>query len=197
MNKKQREVILIFGKVGSGKSSLARKLAKKLSDRQGGKQVVVFDFNHEHDFNDSVIVTNAQEIERELDSEKFQFIIFRVDDDAEDTMHEIESAFKLCWQFGEVILFVDEADFFISARDNDVRKSYFLRCVQFGRHRQIDIIACARRVVELNIFVRAQVTRFITFRQTESRDLKRLEESGFDAEAVKNLGKYKFLSIQS
>jgi GTPase SAR1 family protein len=189
---KRRDLILIFGKVGSGKTTLAEKLAEKMSRSKGDKQIIIFDLNEEHEGHDA---TTAAGVELLL-TKGIRRIVYRPMWGLDDIWGDVDKVFAVAWEYGEVILLVDEAEIWIGAKDYHVRRSNFLRCVQFGRHRLIDMICCSRRIVELNIFVRAQATEVITFRQTERRDLDRLEDIGFDAGAVKSLGEHKFLSLK-
>lgn len=161
--------------------------------KKKGKQLLIFDLNHEYE---GSIARNAQEVEK-LIYDEHDRIVFRGDDESEDIFSDINDVFRVAWDAGDLIVLVDEADFFIGSRDYNVQRSNFLRCVQFGRHRGIDMILCARRVVELNIFVRAQYTKMYTFKQTEERDLKRLSDYGFDASEVRGLASHKFLSTRA
>lgn len=68
--------------------------------------------------------------------------------------------------------------------------------ISFGRHRQIDLICCARRAADVHRVLRAAVDEIVTFNQKEKDDLKYLEERGFDPEQVASLERFKHLSIQ-
>mgnify|MGYP000029444597 CR=1 FL=1 len=188
---KQRDLILIFGKVGSGKTTLATKIVDKLSRKKDNKQVIIFDLNEEHV---GEIATTAADVELLLTRGVLR-IIYRPLWGLDDIWGDIDKVFRIAWEYGQVILLIDEAEIWISSRDYNIRKSSFLYCVQFGRHRLIDMVCCSRRIVELNIFVRAQATEIITFRQTEKRDLEKLEDLGFDTNAVRDLEEHKYILL--
>lgn len=63
----------------------------------------------------------------------------------------------------------------------------FAEMVDEGRWHEIDMIAVAQRLNQVNDAVRAQVSKLITFRHQDPRALQMLEESGFNPEEVKRL----------
>jgi hypothetical protein len=148
--------------------------------------------NHEHSA--AGIARSAYEVESHL-VDGSESIAYRPSGDGEDVFQEFNTVFRIAWEYGDVVLLVDEAELFVSGRDFNTRKSYFLRCVQFGRHRNINLVLCARTVVELNIMIRAQATKIVTFSHIEPNSLDRIEKLGFQRSQVRALASHEFLEI--
>lgn len=173
---KRRKIILIFGRTGSGKSYLTKKLIKKFL------RVIVIDkmFEYEggeifYSFNDLLEYFLKQK------PNEFKFICrFESDDD-------IELLFKFCWYVKNLLLVVEESELYISPYQ---KQSEFLKLVRYGRHRAISIIAIARRVVELSNDVKANADEIISFKQILKKDIDYLKQLGFSK--IENLKQYEF-----
>ncbi len=85
---------------------------------------------------------------------------------------EFEILFKLVWNLENVLLVVEECEIYVSPYS---KSSSFLKLVRYGRHRKISIIGIARRTSELSLDLRSQGTRIISFKQTESSDLSKMD----------------------
>jgi DNA helicase HerA-like ATPase len=179
---KTRRVVLIFGRTGSGKTYLARQIAQR------EKRIVILDPMHQ--FSGTVFTSFdafAAYIEPRLDT-AFDFrIVCRFRDDV-----DIEYFFILARQIQGYTLCIDEAEIFLEPRSMN---EDFLQIIRYGRHNEISLIAVARRVPELSVDLRAQADSLITFNQTLPGDLKNLEAYGFDPEAIRALGKYKYVVV--
>jgi len=68
------------------------------------------------------------------------------------------------------LIIFDELDLY---GKNDFRISFLYR---FGRHKNIDIIAVARRFYDLPVYARALTDEFHLFQITEERDLSYLKD---------------------
>lgn len=73
---------------------------------------------------------------------------------------------------GQLTLIIDEVDNFTTSQ---YLPMYFRRIVKYGRHRQIGLIAAARRPMEMNKLIRSQANRFVVF-PMGGEDAKDLEE---------------------
>jgi hypothetical protein len=98
-----------------------------------------------------------------------------------------------CFELGEVTLVCEEVDKILCS-------AYFIndglsKLINYGRHRKVDLICCARRAGDVHMQLRAGVDEIITFNQKEPRDLKYLEERGFNADEVASLEPFNHLSI--
>jgi len=174
-----REVIIIFGKTGSGKSYFAKNLLKKYN------RVIIIDSQFE--YNDGIIFENYLDLANyylENLPDDFKFIC-RFSND-----NDIEYLFKFVYDAKNLLLVCEEAEIYISP---DARQGNFLRLVRYGRHSQISLLLVARRSSELSLHVRAQVTRLISFKQTDINDIKKMESLGLFG--LENLPEYHFKEI--
>lgn len=173
-------ICLIFGKTGTGKTTLAKKL---IADE---KRIVAIDPLNE--FNDFVFLYNfdeAYEFFKRIDSGSSFKVSIRFNDDI-----DFEYLFKLLFEIKNLILVLEEAEMYISPA---VKSSSFLRLVRYGRHSKIKILGIARRTAELSRDFRSQVNRIISFKQTDEMDLKNMSLLGFSN--LNNLSEYEFTEI--
>lgn len=173
---KNRKIILIFGRTGSGKSYLAKRMIQKL------KRVVVVDKMFE--YHSETIFYNFDDLLEyylKFIPNEFNFVCrFESDED-------IELLFKFCWYVKNLVLVVEESELYISPYK---KQSEFLKLVRYGRHRAISIIAIARRVVELSNDVKANADEIISFKQILKKDIEYLKQLGF--QKVDKLNQYEF-----
>jgi len=176
-----RKIILIFGRTGSGKSFLTKKIIRN------ERRLIVIDSMYE--YTDGIIFYRLNALIDYLQNNKpatFRFIC------RFDTELEIELLFLLVWELQNVFLVVEESEYYISPYK---KISNFLRLVRYGRHRNISIVAVARRVVELSNDIKFNANQIITFKQILKNDLKYLESLGFDADEVTNLKRYEYKEV--
>jgi ABC-type dipeptide/oligopeptide/nickel transport system ATPase component len=173
---KKRKIILIFGRTGSGKSYLAKRLIEKF------ERVVIIDKMYEYQ-SETIFYNFNDLIEYYLKNvpDTFNFVC-RFEND-----NDIELLFKFCWYVKNVLLVVEESELYISPYQ---KQSEFLKLVRYGRHRAISIIAIARRVVELSNDVKANADEIISFKQILKKDIDYLKQLGFTK--VENLKQYDF-----
>jgi hypothetical protein len=173
---KQREINLIFGKTGTGKSVFAKRYIESF------ERVIVVDAMLEYE--NGLIFENLNDLIdyiSEHTPEKFTFICRFTSD------LEIEYLFKLCWELENLLLVVEEAEIYIKPK---AQSSNFLHLVRYGRHKSISILGIARRTAELSTNLRSQVNTIYSFKQTDKMDLKNMELLGFYD--LENLQDYKF-----
>lgn len=174
-----RKIILIFGRTGSGKSYLTKRLIKKID------RVCIIDVLFEYD-NGLIFYTLSDFLDYlEKKTEKKFCYIFRFTSD-----FEIELLFDLLYTLSNLTLVVEEAEIYISSYS---KKSNFLKLVRYGRHKSISIIAVARRVTELSNDLRAQANKIISFKQILKNDLDYLKTLGFHK--VETLKQFDFETV--
>lgn len=180
----RRRVTLIFGRTGTGKSTLARRLAANerrilILDPLGEFAGTIF-----FDFDSLAAYLNARDV---IESTREFRAVCRFSDDV-----DVEYFFKLARGIPDYTLCIDEAEIFLDPRSmNDD----FLWIIRYGRHKQISLITVARRVPELSVDLRAQASTILTFTQSEPRDLKNLEGYGFNPDVVKSLPQFKYAHV--
>jgi GTPase SAR1 family protein len=154
-------IIIIFGKTGTGKSTLAKQLV------QTKPRLIIIDALDE--YNATIVENFPDLVEYTKDKDNFR-VACRFTDDT-----DIEYTFKYVFEMENICLLVEEAEIYISA---SARKSSFLRLVRYGRHKNIEIVGIARRAAELSKDFRSQTHKIISFKQTDIQDLKALEDLG-------------------
>lgn len=174
----QRKLILIFGKSGSGKTFLAKRIIEQFP------RVIIFDKLHEYDGD---VATSFQEfLELEPDARSSYVISCRyLFDDLDEIQLHYDYTARAVWEFGNCLLVIEECEQFIDSYASNSNPINHL--VSVGRHHGVSLLAIGRRPFEIAVKIRTQFTSIVTFKQTEPNDLRYLASYGFDADAVSRL----------
>lgn len=161
---KTREIVLVFGKTGSGKSTFTRAYI------QNFPRVIVIDPMEEYEgiiFYDFYTLNEYHKINQ---LESFIYVC-RFSSDL-----EIEYLFKFSQAIENNLLVLEECSIYVSPQ---AKSNEFLNIVRFGRHKQISIIGISRRATELHNDLKAMVNKIISFKQTHPIDLQNMSKLGF------------------
>lgn len=154
---KQREIIIVLGKTGFGKSHWTRQYL------QGCRRVFLYDPVRE---TKGVTWDDSQTIVERYDNGGLRenFYCATSDENAVETFGSI--AFLL----GNCIFSVEEASlvFQKGARVEGWAKNIIF----LGRHRDVSLLVTAQRAASIPIELRSQATRIVSFAQHESDDLQ-------------------------
>lgn len=178
-------VVSVFGRKGSGKTTLVRELAASYDRR------IAFDTLGEygqadgwtvvHDFEGALTLMSAPPA-------RFAWSI-RLSEIA-----DYFDLFELAFEIPNTLLLFEESSLFCSA---SYLPDQLSKLVRYGRHRNIDMVFVSRRPSEVNRDVTAQSDLIVTFRQHEPRDLMYLAAvSGANVDHVRTLGDYRVAVIQ-
>lgn len=193
---KTREVVFETGKTGSGKSILLRQM---LLDKP---RVIIFDTISEYkDLTPSYPALFIHTLEDLIDylmengNKPFRIIFDPEDPDYLMTLtNEQEiTVFDFTCKFiyeslTNVIFAIEEIANYMTLPH---RLDYIRKIVRFGRHSAISLYATTQRPADIPPVIRAQITRFISFRQHEPRDIEWIRQLlGEEALTLKNLEKY-------
>lgn len=174
---KKRKIVLVYGKTGSGKTTLAKRFFSE------SKRVIVIDSLFEYE--SELVFYDLESLIKYFNENKpltFK-IVCRFSND-----FDVEGLFLIVKQITNVVLILEEAEIYISPY---TRFSNFLYLVRYGRHFNINILAIARRATELSLDLRSQVNSiYICSAITEPLDLKNFSLLGLDIEKIKNLKQY-------
>lgn len=180
------EVIVIFGKRGSGKTSLAKKLIL------GRKRLFIFDTLREYKV--GLVTNNLNEMMSFLWTHEHR--IFRVSYSPEI---EEKKAFgyvcQLVYEMRDLTFLVEEVDYFCSAATTPEVLSKIIR---YGRHQNISLITTARRTADVPRLLTSQATEFCVFAHHEPRDLDYFSHlfSNEVAEKIKQLKNLQYLHLR-
>lgn len=178
----RRKVVLIFGKTGSGKTTLAKSLMKAFT------RVVIFDPLAEYP---GLVVSSFEDFcELHLEErEEFHVVCRFASADDFDTEAMYDYTARALWHIGNLLLLCEETELFLNSSN---RSSYINHLINFGRHKEISIIGVGRRPSDIAIKLRAQCTSVVSFTQNEPRDLQYLQAWGFDSEELVTLPEHTY-----
>jgi hypothetical protein len=171
----------IMGQKGSGKSTLANRLTSRLSR--------LFILDRMGEYRNGLIFKRAEDLIEYLKAEPESFRVvcrFTSDEDS-------DAFLLLVWETGNCTLLAEEVDWI--CKPTGIHPT-FEKILKYGRHRQISILAVSRRPAEVSRDLSSAADELISFYQQEPRDLDYLAKCGFDAEQLKTLPKYEYLTIK-
>lgn len=151
----------VYGKRRSGKSTYVKKKIKNF-DR-------VFVVDSMSEYNSGLLFFNSDDIIDyfiENNPKKF-FVVLRP-----EKIFDIEKVFKIVYEIEDVLLVLEEASKFLSAKNEN---SFFLDLIRFGRHRGVSVIAVVRRPQEISTDVRTNIDVITSFKQVEIHTLNLLQ----------------------
>ncbi|MFZ2146957.1 MAG: AAA family ATPase [Sedimentisphaerales bacterium] len=155
----EKKIILIFGKRGSGKSYLA----KKLIDKE--LRLMVFDTMSEYE---GGVIFGTEEHERLLEfwrqvyRQNFRIIYRPIKPDA-----EIEKICGLVYTLGNCCFLVEEIDCYCTSYQIS---DTFAAIVQRGRHKNITLIGITQRPYGIHRLLTSQAKEIYIFNTNEPRD---------------------------
>ena len=178
--RKTREIVLVFGKTGHGKTLWTRQYIKGL------KRVIILDPLYEYD--------SAKQFDNlsDLVSHIRKYPIFRV---SHGNVNNLPLLCDIATCIDGAALVIEEAQRVLPSRLTMPEE--FEDIIYRGRHTGTSVILVAQRASTVNIAVRSQFNRMITFRQTEPKDVKWIEDaSGYDiAQAITELDVFDYFEI--
>jgi hypothetical protein len=173
-------VISVFGRKGSGKSTLVREIVDE------APRVIVFDtmgeYARKRDKIFDTFESAASELGRVQHERRFRVIIQLVDE--EDAL----AAMRVAYDVPACLIVVEETSFYCSPSYLPMELARFVR---YGRHREIDQIYVSRRPAEIHRDLTAQSDLIVSFQQHEPGDVEYLRKvMGPDADRLPGLPKY-------
>lgn len=193
-----REVILILGKTGSGKSCLFRDLINKQ------KRFIIFDTLSEYKTHSpafpAVFIETIGELSEYLHRNFYNNYRIVFDPSDPDRMLKnscgvdlgkvSEVFFELCNSLNDVTIGIEELAYYVNA---NYAPEGLRKIVRFGRHARISLFATTQRPRDIPPIVRAQITKLISFRQHEPRDIDWIRDViGEQAHELISLKKFEY-----
>lgn len=170
---------MVLGKTGTGKTVFTKSLI------QNSKRLLILDPMGEYG---GTVFFDFDSLATYFENPPDEFVAVLRPSEEEDA----EFLFRLARTIGRLTLVVDEAEIYINPQS---MPDSFRWLIQFGRHREISLVAVGRRAPELNIYLRAQQTSIISFAQSEPRDIDHLEAYGFDPLEIENLEGHEYATL--
>jgi len=175
-------IIAVVGKKGSGKSSLAEKVCRRLLANHFRLIVVE---PHGDGFNFEGVPDISGEDAAEFESLRGRSCVVRA-----QCLEAAHNAFVFVWHAQEgssvpVWLVVDEAQLYLNPHRPDEQ---LLQIIQFGRHRMISCLFVTQRPAHCHKDMFAQADRRVIFTTSEPNDLDYIRKyTGVDPERVQKL----------
>lgn len=153
---KKREVIIVLGVTGSGKTTWT----KKYTDPE--RRLFVYDIAH--DFQVQYLTHEELLSLQEEPPKEFRIGVWTPD----DTELLIASAF--IWEHCTLML----EELSTLYKTGEKISGPIAEVVYLGRHQTVNLICIAQRATSIPIAIRSQASRIVTFRQQEDDDVKSL-----------------------
>lgn len=182
----QNSLVAVFGMKGHGKTTYM------IRETEAARRLIVIDPLHQ--FRSGLIFRQASDLLayfRDRNPETFRCICRF--EDAADGWTETEAALEFAYELGNVTVAIDEVDKICSASAISPALS---RIINYGRHKDIDLVTCARRPARVNRDLTSNADSIVSFKVQEPNDLKYLQEFGFSDSVLKGLAKYEYVSNQ-
>jgi len=178
----EKIITLIFGKRGSGKSFLAKKLIA------GHKRYLVFDTLGE--YTDGVVIESFDVLKLFWGStyvKDFRIIYRPLNPES-----EFEKICDLVWSLGNMAFLVEEVDCFCKPQSICTP---FASIIQRGRHRNITLIGVTQRPAGIARLLTSQAKQMCIFNTTEPRDVDYFRQVVGDClvERVTALKQYEYI----
>lgn len=156
-----REVVIVLGKTGMGKSVMTRKLLQPIRR--------IFAFDPYRDMPGQYI--NSDILLELYDSGKLHSNnnFFYITDNSDD----VELFGSIAYLSGHCALAIEEMGFLFNS--HDAIPGWMREMVFGGRHRFVSLYVVAQRAVSIPIDLRSQATRLISFAQHEGADVNWLK----------------------
>jgi len=163
----QNNITLIFGRKGSGKTTIAKELIKY----EKHKHIIIWDFLGEYE--NGLIITEEKEFMKYIKTikagEQLEAII-RFD---KDVYTKFDNLCKKVWKIKNTLLVIEEAD---SICSSSYIGNGLASLIRYGRHRNIDIIGITRRPSDINRLLTSQADTVCCYKFIEPRDVKYLTD---------------------
>lgn len=188
---RQNKIIVILGRKGCGKTTLAMKLAKRIHFESKDRVVCVAPMGGFQLAGSPVIRSDDLNAYESLAGRSFLVL--------PDCNETAENAFEFCWTAQEknpvkdLWLFVDEIDLYFSFRQPD---PFLTRIVRYGRHARINLVAISQRPANIHNDLLAQADEKIIFNTNEPNDLVYLKKyAGCEPAELQQLPKFKYIRL--
>jgi DNA helicase HerA-like ATPase len=176
---RQTDLISIFGKRGSGKTTLCKNLQRAFP------RVVVIDLLQEYDDSEcDYRVTNLQDFARILialtraRSKRFK-IVFQFDiENSNDETADFDTAMHLLYSFGNCMVVIEEIHHYMRG---EILPEWLRKVILVGRHRGLGIIATSQKPATVSKVFTSQCHHWFIARMFERNDLKYFSDCIGDA----------------
>lgn len=158
--------IFIMGRSGCGKSHLA-KIIQEIWPRK-----IIVDTLDEYPDDQYHCVYSFDEFSQFLiqnqNTPKFSLVYkFNVENNSQDI--EFNEVMRLCYYFGNVLIVIEELQFFASIHD---LPKWLKNCCLTGRHRNIGMLFTSQRIGEINKTVLSQCSHIFVGQMIEKNDIQ-------------------------
>lgn len=173
--RKERKIILITGKTGTGKTKLVKQLVGVFP------KVIILDTIGEYSESSYIIYDSFNDLcLHRLHNTLYDYTVVLRDFDEND----IEFICQYAKIHTDVCIVIEEFEKYVENLNSFPELEDVIRR---GRHYDVSMIVISQRVPDFPPTVRSQISTFITFKQDEPIDLKHLQDRGFIPDEVMNL----------
>lgn len=179
-----REVVIILGKTGYGKSTWLRKFAVKFP------KLFVFDPFRAMQ---AEYLTSEQILERHDKGDFKNRSRFSV---GSNILPDLDLLGAVSFLTGNCVFVIEECG--VAFHKGERIPDWLSEIIFLGRHQSVSVVLTAQRAASIPIELRSQASRFVSFRQTEKHDVKWCEDYvGDRAQELATLPKFECLDADN
>lgn len=175
---KSDDIILITGKIRSGKSTYLKKHIEKL--QKAKVPFIIWDYNYEHEVKRGKIAYRLEDVLSYFPT--YPYIVYRPQTKDFQTF---DLFCEVCLKYFNFVVIIEEIDRFATPY---IIPPHFKQMIDTGSHHQsIGIICTTRRIMKLNADIPFNSSYIVVFKQNRPQDLRYL--SDFVGEGVLGITK--------
>jgi predicted DNA-binding protein len=181
------EIIVVTGQRGKGKTTYIKEAIDHFD------RVLVFDLMGEFTYLETV--TSLHDLAKSLTRYRKEPFFTLNYFSPKSSEIDFRICCKMIGKIRDLMFVIDELDYFTTAQKS---VEEFDELIKRGRHQGISILCSSRRPHELPRLVTSQVSRFVTFRHLEPRDLDYIRNlTSIEEDRIKELPDFHYLEWNS
>lgn len=194
---RSNQIISIFGRKGSGKTTLIGRLVEEYHNKYPNNPIFVLDFLHDQELPVKHEVIDYEDIPIKLNNREAGIFVIRNDENGDVTIEQMtDFGIRLASKIKDCLIVIDELDMNDEIGAAKLPKPLYM-IINYGRHIGVSLIAAARRTQALPKTLLSQCDFIFAGQTVLPTEQKYFEEFGFEPEQLARLEVGEFLRYQA